>query len=158
MDHDFYDLFRHFWWLIFPLFWMGAMVMAHWSRHARANRALDILKSYADQGKDPPPELLKSLRGGGMDGPCGYWGWRGGWRYSPQHLLHRTFVFTALAIAFGILAFRDGADFGPHHHFGLLIPFVIFIALALGSGLSLLFIPRVLPPSDRYGDPDGPPR
>jgi hypothetical protein len=157
MDHDFYTLFSRFWWLIFPLFWMGAMVMAHWSRHARANRALDIVKSYADQGKDPPPELLKSLQGG-MDGSCGWrdgWrdDWRGGWRYSPQRLLHRTFVFTALAIAFGILAFRNGDNFDHHHGYGLLIPFVIFVALAISSGLSLLFMPRGLPPSDRNGPP-----
>lgn len=149
MDHDAYDLFSRFWWLIFPLFWMGAVVMAQWSRHARANRALDILKTYADQGKDPPPDLLKSLQ---SDGPAGQWDYRGrsGWRCSPQRLLHRTFLFTALAIAFGILLFRDGADF-EHRHGGLLIPFAIFVALAASSGLSLLFLPRGLPPSDRDG-------
>ena len=157
MEHDFYSLFSRFWWLIFPLFWMGAMVMAQWSRHNRANRALDILKSYADQGKDPPPELMKSLQAGtdwGSRDNCGWGGGSWGWRYSPQRLLHRTFVFTALAIAFGILHFRNGDDFGHHHGYGLLIPFVIFVALAISSGLSLLFIPRGLPPSDR----DGPPR
>ena len=58
MDHDFYWLFSRFWWLIFPLFWMGVMVMAHWSRHNRANRALDIVKSYADQGKDNQPPVV----------------------------------------------------------------------------------------------------
>jgi hypothetical protein len=152
MDHDFYTLFSRFWWLIFPLFWMGAMVLAQWSRHNRANRALDIIKSYADQGKDPPPDLLKSMQGGGGD-TCGWDSdWRGRWRYSPQRLLQRTFLFTALAIAFGILMFRDGGDFDHHHGYGLLIPFVIFVALAISNGLSLLFTPRGLPPSD------GPPR
>ena len=154
MEHDFTNLFSRFWWLIFPLFWMGIMVMRHWSRHARANRALDIIKSYADQGKDPPPELLKNLQGGDWDRGRGDCGWDGSWRYSPQRLLHRTFVFTALAVAFGILMFRDGGDFEHHHGYGLLIPFAIFVALAISSGLSLLFIPRGLPPSDR----DGPPR
>jgi hypothetical protein len=162
MEHDFYNLFSRFWWLIFPLFWMVMGLAWGWSRHARANRMLDILKSYADQGKDPPPELMKSLQaGGGWDGSrdgCGWGGGWGGWRYSPQRLLHRTFVFTALAIAFGILAFRNGDDFGPHQGYGLLIPFVIFVALALSSGLSLLFIRRGLPSSDRTGDQDGPPR
>ena len=152
MEHDFYSLFSRFWWLIFPLFWMGAMVMAQWSRHNRANRALDIIKSYADQGKDPPPDLLKSMQGGGGD-YCGWDSdWRGRWRYSPQRLLQRTFLFTALAIAFGILMFRDGNDFDHHHGYGLLIPFVIFVALAISNGLSLLFMPRGLPPAD------GPPR
>ena len=70
-----------------------------WSRHARANRALDIIKSYADQGKDPPPELLKGLQG------------EHGRRLRPRWLalFARThgciaaFLFTALAIAFGFL-------------------------------------------------------
>ena len=71
--HGLYDStgFSRFWWLIFPLFWMVFALAWGWSRHARANRALDILKSYADQGKDPPPELLKSLQGGSWDGGCG---------------------------------------------------------------------------------------
>ena len=61
MDHDSYWLFSRFWWLIFPLFWMVTALAWGWSRHSRANRALDIIKSYADQGKEPPPELLKNL-------------------------------------------------------------------------------------------------
>jgi len=150
MDHDFYNLFTRFWWLVFPLFWMGTVIAAQWSRHKRANRALDIIKTYADQGKDPPPELLKSLQS--RRGDYSGWDrdWRGGWRYAPERLLQRTFLFGALAIAFGILAFGDGG----HRGFGLLIPFVIFVALALSSGLSLLMSRRDLPPSDR----DGPPR
>ena len=79
MDHDFYWGFPHFWWLIFPLFWMIFALAWGWSRHSRANRALDIIKTYADQGKEPPPELLKNLR-------CGTDGYRG---YSPERRLHR---------------------------------------------------------------------
>jgi hypothetical protein len=149
MEHDFYTLFSRFWWLIFPLFWMAAMVMAAWSRHARANRALDIVKSYADQGKDPPPELLKSLQGGDAGGWCG--GGPGTWRYSPERRLHRTFLFGALAIAFAFLYFRPvGDDMHVHHHGGFLIPLVIFVALALSNLLSLLFQPPRFPPG-----PDG---
>src|SRR6202000_1118381 len=40
---------------------VSSMVNA-WLRHQRANRSLDIVKSYVDQGKDPPPELLAALR------------------------------------------------------------------------------------------------
>jgi hypothetical protein len=94
MDHDFYWLFSHFWWLIFPLFWMVAMMARLWSRHSRANRALDIVKSYADQGKDPPPELLKTLQH-----DSGSWGYgcggrrlygllaAGGWQLAPPSCL-----------------------------------------------------------------------
>lgn len=62
MQRDAVWLFSHFWWLIFPLFWMVMGMFRLWLRHSRANRTIDILKSYADQGKDPPPELLAALR------------------------------------------------------------------------------------------------
>ena len=62
MDGGGYHLFNHFWWLIFPLFWMLSRMAGLWMRHARANRALDLIKSYADQGKEPPADLLAVLR------------------------------------------------------------------------------------------------
>ena len=146
MDHDFYWAVSRFWWLIFPLFWMICALAWGWSRHSRANRALDIIKSYADQGKDPPPDLVKNLQGG-MDGGCGPYGWR----YSPERRLHRAVVFTALAIAFGVLTFWDHGDDGQrwHHHGGLFIPMMIFAALAFSNFLSLLFMPRGWPPDDK---------
>ncbi len=148
MDHDSYWMFGHFWWLIFPLFWMIMALAWGWSRHNRANRALDILKTYADQGKEPPPELLKGLQSG-MDGGCGPYGWR----YSPQRLLQRGILFGALAIAFGFLTFWNNQDDGGHwhHHGGLLIPMVVFAALAFSNFLSLLFITRRWPPNDKDG-------
>src|SRR5258708_24416592 len=126
MDHDFYWGFSHFWWLIFPLFWMVAVMARLWSRHTRANRALDIIKSYADQGKEPPPELLKNLQGG-TDGYCG---WGGGWRHSTERRLHRAFVFTALAIAFGGLTFWNYYAGTPSHPHRLVIPIPLFAPLA----------------------------
>jgi hypothetical protein len=146
MDHS-YWMFGHFWWLIFPLFWMIFALAWGWSRHARANRALDIIKTYADQGKDPPPELVRSLQGG-TDGGCGLYGGR----YSPERRLHRGFLFTALAIAFGFLAFWDYGGGGHwHDRFGLLIPMVIFAAFAFSNFLSLLFMTRGWPPNDKDG-------
>ena len=147
MDHDFYWLFSRYWWLIFPLFWMCAAMARLWSRHSRANRALDIIKTYADQGKDPPPELVKGLQGG-MGGDCG----RDGWRYSPERRLHRGILFTALALAFGFLTVWHHDDGGHWHHAGgFLIPMVIFAALAFSNFLSLLILSRRLPPYDRDG-------
>ncbi|HET7084285.1 MAG TPA: hypothetical protein VFI23_05915 [Rhizomicrobium sp.] len=146
MDHDFYWFFPRFWWLIFPLFWMICALAWGWSRHSRANRALDIIKSYADQGKDPPPELVKSLQAG-MEGGCG----RYGWRHSPERRLHRAILFTVLAIAFGAMSFwhMDDGDRWHHHPFGLFVPMIIFAALAFSNFLSLLFMSRGWPPDDK---------
>src|SRR6185312_846557 len=123
MDHDFYWGISRFWWLIFPFFWMIFALAWGWSRHSRANRALDIIKSYAAPGKDPPPELVKNLQGDTYGG-CGPYAWR----YSPERRLHRGITFLALAIAFSVLNFYfwNYNDNGhEHHHFGLLIPPVI---------------------------------
>jgi hypothetical protein len=147
MDHDGVWLFTRYWWLIFPLFWMVMTLVWGWSRHARANRALDILKSYADQGKDPPPELMKTLQSSDTSGWCG----PRSWRSSPERRLHRTFLFGALAIAFAVLYFSHNSDDNWHHHgFGYLMPLVIFTALACSNLFSLILGPRFLPPpSDR---------
>lgn len=145
MDHDFTDLVSRFWWVIFPLFWMIFALFLGWSRHARANRALDIVKTYADQGKDPPPELLRNLQGG-WGGGCG----PNGWRYSPERRLHRAFLFSALAVAFFILTFwNHDVDNHWHHTSGLLIPAMIFTALAFSNFLSLLFLSRRDFPDDK---------
>ena len=62
MDHDIYWLFNRYWWLLFPLCWGIGQMFKSWQRHDRAKEALTVLKSYADQGKEPPPELVAVLR------------------------------------------------------------------------------------------------
>jgi len=76
------DFWGAHWWLIivllamcFPItgMIMGAWVQNAYFRHRR--EALETLKIYATQGKEPPPEVVDALDGG--------WGrrrWRGRWR------------------------------------------------------------------------------
>lgn len=52
------DLFRQFWWLIFPIFGMFMAVYGMISSEKRTRNVLDLIKSYTDQGKEPPAELL----------------------------------------------------------------------------------------------------
>jgi hypothetical protein len=55
------DLFRSYWWLIFPLSWFVFGAYQSWLSY-RANRdTLDLLKSYAASGREPPPELVARL-------------------------------------------------------------------------------------------------
>lgn len=53
------DLFRDFWWLMFPIFGMFMGVVGMFETERRATKAMDLIKSYLDQGKEPPAELLK---------------------------------------------------------------------------------------------------
>ena len=145
MDNDAYHLISHFWWLVFPLCWMVARMARLWSRHARANRTLDIVKSYADQGKDPPADLLKTLQPG-WDRDCYGRRWR-----TPEERLGRAFLFAALACAFGFMAFWPQFSDGPHHNFGLVFVTAILAAFAISNLLSYMFQPR-LPPPDKDGN------
>lgn len=55
------DLFRHFWWLIFPISWFIFGAWQSWLSY-RANReTLDLIKTYAAAGREPPPELINKL-------------------------------------------------------------------------------------------------
>lgn len=57
----FEDLFRQFWWLMFPI---SAFVFGAWRSWLsyQANReTLDLIKTYAAAGRDPPAELLSKL-------------------------------------------------------------------------------------------------
>jgi hypothetical protein len=127
---------------------MVAMITRQWSRHARANRILDLIQGYAAQGKEPPPELVKSLQ---YDtGDCG----RRRWRRAPEERLGRAFLFAALAFAFGFMAFMpqyDGENMHMHHGFGMVLITAIFAACALSNLMTFLMRPRDLPPYDKDG-------
>jgi len=141
MEHDFYWLFNRFWWLIFPIFWMIARIVRLSLRHSNANRALDIIKTYADQGKDPPAELLAALRDRRDAEDRHYPG--------PEHGWVRFCLFAALAVGFGVLAFIP-SDLSEGHEFAFIFVAIVMVGLALGGLISALMKPRPdLPPRDR---------
>lgn len=54
------DLFRDYWWLMFPLF---GFAFGGWSRFLayRSQRDhIELLKTYAASGREPPAEVLKA--------------------------------------------------------------------------------------------------
>ena len=56
---SFEEFFRDFWWLMFPVFGMFIAVIGMFQAENRNRQVLTVIKSYIDQGKEPPPELLK---------------------------------------------------------------------------------------------------
>lgn len=56
-----HDFWWSYWWLIFPI---GAFVLGAWDRwlgYQRSRDTLEVLKTYAAQGKEPPPEISRRL-------------------------------------------------------------------------------------------------
>ena len=117
------DLFRDFWWLIFPVF---GLVMAMWgmaSSERRSRRVMDLIKSYVDQGKEPPAELLRLAS---EDADYG-----GRTQQGRQHSNAWTFItFAAMAAGFTTgWWFVRGEDFA----FPFLIVAVVMGVLAVGA-------------------------
>jgi hypothetical protein len=55
----FEEFFRDFWWLMFPVFGMFIAIIGMVQAESRSRQVMNLIKSYVEQGKDPPPELLK---------------------------------------------------------------------------------------------------
>ena len=55
------ELFENFWWLLFPL---GFFVFMGWNSfmsYKQTKAKIDLLKTYAAAGKEPPASLVESL-------------------------------------------------------------------------------------------------
>jgi hypothetical protein len=56
-------LFHEFWWLVFPLTWCAYAAYRAWLADRARRDAAELLKTYAQAGREPPPELLAKLSG-----------------------------------------------------------------------------------------------
>jgi hypothetical protein len=125
----FWEFFHDYWWLIFPIFGLGMAVWGMASSESQSKRVMDLIKSYVDQGKDPPPELLRmAAEGGEASGPQT--------QQSRQQSSGWSFVvFAALAAGFGVGYWLVR---GESFAFALLIVAVFTAVMALGSLVLLL--------------------
>lgn len=57
------DLFRNFWWLMFPMAWFIVEGWNSWLKYQARRDALKLIQAYAEKGQTPPPELLGTLSG-----------------------------------------------------------------------------------------------
>lgn len=105
-------LFFQFWWLIFPI---GFGLMGAYNsflNYRRQRDALNLIKTYADKGQEPPEALLKMLQR-----PQDEYGWDGTSTNPRQPTNYWSLfgLFTALSAGFGAsILFTDldpGADF-----------------------------------------------
>ena len=123
------DFWADHWWLIFPIGWFIFGGLGMLLNYRRSRDAMDIMKSYAEQGREPPAEILRAASGEGEADE-----WRGRrWRRDCRGGLlgewRRVFIFGALATGFWFASWRSGG--GPEE--GFMIVAVIMGALAVGS-------------------------
>lgn len=140
---DFNQLFHSYWWLIFPVGGMLMGVFGMISHHHHRTETLRILKSYADQGKEPPAFLLDALKSDedrAMDHAYG----RG--RYRHRHgSWGGVVVFAALAVGFGYMGQQAGSN-----------PVFTALGMAFGVAAAALFVLKLIGilfgPRQRYDD------
>lgn len=55
------DLFRSYWWLLFPLAWMIIGGFRGWLDYQRRRESLNLFRYFAANGKDIPAGLIDKL-------------------------------------------------------------------------------------------------
>jgi Flp pilus assembly protein TadB len=131
----FAEFFAGYWWLMFPIFGMVMAFQGMSQDEKRTRDALRLIRSYVEQGKEPPSELLKLAQKGDGDWDAnlgmGSIGGSGG-----NGRAWSAVTFAALAAGFGVgYWFVRGEDFA----FAFLIVAVTMGVLALGGLLILIF-------------------
>jgi hypothetical protein len=121
------EVFLYYWWLIFPIFGMIWGFVEMLAKERRARSLMDLIKSYVDQGKEPPKELL-DFASRGMDDEAK--------SSSAESSTWSFVVFTALAAGFGYGAYLER---GESYAFVFAIVAVVMGVLALGALLVLMF-------------------
>ncbi len=126
-----------FWWLIFPIMWFVFGIFGMALKHRRDRDALDLMKTYAQQGKDPA-EIAKVL-GDGTSGWESRWDrrWaRHAWRYTPYGAWQRAITAICVAGGFWLATYYLGWPwYGP----GLTIVAVIMSVVAAGALINAIF-------------------
>ena len=62
------ELFKSYWWLLFPLAFFVAAGWGSFMRYKRTQAKIDLLKTYAASGKEPPADLIAKLDESDDDG------------------------------------------------------------------------------------------
>ncbi len=125
------ELFVSFWWLIFPVFGMVMGLIGMFQSDRRATRTMDLIKSYVDQGKDPPPELLQLASAEMSSGASSGMG-----RTPTENRLWTFVTFAALGAGFGVGYWFMRAE---SWSFAFAIVAIVMGIMALGALLLLIF-------------------
>ena len=137
--NSFTYLFSHFFWLIFPIFGMSIGVFAIWTEHRRQVKGLELLRAYADQGKEPPQAVLDALP-----------------RIADSHRAARTrqsygasfVLMLVLSVGFAGAALASYVLVEPHSSWAFIIGFGITSFVLVAVALQNLVMALTSPPSN----------
>ena len=125
------ELFRDFWWLIFPIWGLAMGAWHSMAAYRRQKAMLDLVRTYADKGQQPPEALLAALGRDDVDSRLG--------RNSPVHYWSLAALFGVLAAGFGVSAWVY--DFqGVGWPFGIVA--LVMTAVAVWSLINAMFLAR----------------
>ena len=129
---SFVSLFSSYWWLLFPLGFFVAAGFSSFMRYKRTQAKIDLLKTYAAAGTEPPAELLASLDsppGANSDGNDDNSGGAG-------TTVFLVILFGGLAAVFGVVGYTQALG-GEGPEFYLVSAILGVLALAfLFSGVA----------------------
>lgn len=131
------ELFKGYWWLLFPLAWFIGSGWQSWLNYRRHRDTLDIIRDYAKSGKEPPAGLLDRLNRSEPSDDV----WRDGSRRDRRRRggmgWYHVALFGALCVGFTVAALTD--MMGIREPFSI-VAFVMG-ALTLAALVSVLTAP-----------------
>lgn len=130
------DLFRAYWWLLFPFIWFVFGCFQSWLSYKANRDTLDLLKSYAASGREAPPELVARLnkRWNEMEDEDLPFRQSRQRRYGGDHPAYRVVLFGVLCAGFSYASVSD--LYGAGEAFTI-VAFVMG-AISLASLVSLM--------------------
>lgn len=125
------ELFRDFWWLIFPVGFLIAGAFNSLLGYKRQQDTLKLIRTYAEKGQEPPAALLKILEQPVDDEPASK-------KDNNDGLWFSVVLFAVMAVGFGYGAYTDMYGSGP----GLVIVTFVLAGLCLACLVTALLSGR----------------
>lgn len=118
----------HMWWVIFPILGIMFGFFAMWLKHKRHNSIIELIKVYVAQGKEPPQELLNSLKN-----------WEETQATGAPRAWRRVATFGSLTVGFGAAYLAMVPDImSPGRAHPFLVTAILMAALTFSSLINVL--------------------
>ena len=135
------NLFHSYWWLLFPLGWFIYAAWASWLNYRRQRETLDIVRRYADSGKEIPPQLMKVLEKP-IDSEAEFWGAGSSETNQPTNYWSLFGLFGVLSAGFAAAAYFPNGLASDNADFAFMIVALVMAAVAVWAAICALTTKR----------------